>query len=116
MRLTSGTSVRAHRVWSAPCRSLAALMLFALLIQILPFTCGDPLPAGRDDRGISQYIKSLPVCGDEGGPGGLLADHSWLPAPSAQVSGPVLDAGAPPERLLFLPPPPVRRLLRPPRA
>lgn len=91
-------------------------MLLALLTQILPFTCNAPLPGGCSGKGVGQFIKALPVCGDDGGFGGLLADHSWLPAPSAQVSNLVLEAGAPPDPSVFLPQLPVRRLLRPPRA
>lgn len=92
-------------------------MLLALLAQILPFDCNAPLTAaGAGKGGIAACFRALPVCGDDGGPGGPLADHAWLPAPPAPVADIVLEGGAPPHPFVFLPQLAARRLLRPPRA
>lgn len=108
IRLATGRS-------SLPCRCAAALLVATLLLQILPFTF-TAAPPGCGSGGFAQYIEPLPVCGEETAFGGLLADHTWLPAPGAPVVVDAPDAAVtlPP----FVPPPagPTRRPFRPPRA
>lgn len=69
---------------------VAFLLLTALLLQVLPFTFQQPLPAAAPaGDGASHYFQPLQVCGDQQGPGGFVADIPWIsPAPSTMVLSP----------------------------
>ena len=61
-------------------------LLTALLLQVLPFTFHQPLPAAAADDGAARYFQPLQVCGDRQGPGGFVADIPWIsPAPCTMV-------------------------------
>jgi hypothetical protein len=61
-------------------------LLTALLLQVLPFTFQQPLPAAAADDGAARYFQPLQVCGDQQGPGGFVADIPWIsPAPCTVI-------------------------------
>jgi len=66
---------------------VGCLLLTALVLQVLPFTFQQPLPAAADaGDGAAHYFQALQVCGDQQGPGGFVADIPWIsPAPCTMV-------------------------------
>ena len=64
---------------------VSALLLAALLLQIVPFAFHHAAPvSGEAGAGVTEYFKPLQVCGDSQEPGGFLADLPWMP-PSRHV-------------------------------
>lgn len=64
---------------------VSALLLTALLLQIVPFSFRQAVPSvGEAVDGVTEYFKPLQVCGDSEGPGGFLADLPWI-QPSLHV-------------------------------
>jgi len=66
---------------------VGCFLLTALLLQVLPFTFHQPLPAAdAAGDGAAHYLQPLQVCGDQQGPGGFVADIPWIsPAPCTMV-------------------------------
>ena len=66
------------------------LVLVSLLLQVLPFTVYQHLPAvDAGGGGTGHYIQLLQVCSDQG-PGGFIADFPWITASPRNPSFPLL--------------------------
>lgn len=96
-------------------RSVAAVLVLVLLVQILPFTFDAPAGGGDGAVRYTLRVESLQVC-DSDDIGGVLADYVWLPAPAAPFAADTLMSASPPAPPFVLPQRYPRRLLRPPRA